>query len=149
MNLSQSQIDRINTILEEEVPIKNWPIKGNKVWALNIYGSLTEFVWESLMKSSMKLSRIYQTEEAAQYAFDKQELLYELQIFANNINNGWEPDFYNNNESKFFIYYDYNYNEYSINTRWSECLFNQIWFKERNYTQNAIDKFGDRLELLK
>ena len=149
MSLSQNQIDRINTILKEEVPIKNWPIKGDKVWALNIYGSLTEFVWELLMKSSMKLSRIYQTEEEAQYAFDKQELLYDLQIFANNINNGWEPDFYNEDESKFFIYYDYSDNEYSINARWNEGLLNQIWFKERNYAQNAIDKFIYRLELLK
>ena len=141
MSLTQNQIDRINAILEEvEAPVKKWPYEEKDVFAISTNG----IIYSEPHYKEMRLSKIYPTPASAQYAFDKQELLYELQAFADELNGDWIPDWNDVGEKKYIIYYNSNRSKFTVDYWMENQYLNQVWFKERKHAHTAIDKFAGR-----
>ena len=94
-----------------------------------------------------KIGNYYSTKEEAQKALDKQLLLQELKDFQMEIDEGWRPDWYDEDDLKFFILMS---GEGVIYTDYCSTLrhLNPVYFGSVVSAQAAIDHFGDRLKLL-
>lgn len=79
---------------------------------------------ESYMKKRAKEIRLYNL----------------LSNFAYQVNEGWEPDWENPLERKYYIFYDYEAHKCRIYSNNSWQLLNVIYFKSKELAQRAVDE---------
>ena len=85
-------------------------------------------------------------EEAEQYLKER-KLLFKLQQWAKEKNNGWEPDWEKDEGEKWYVYYKHV--EKSLNVTWGYNSTNFIklpYFKTEEIAQECIDLFGDEIK---
>lgn len=83
--------------------------------------------------------------EAEQYLKER-KLLFKLQQWAKEKNEGWEPDWEEDGEQKWYVYY--NHVEESLKVTWGYNSTNFIklpYFKTEEIAQQCIDLFGDEI----
>lgn len=86
------------------------------------------------------------TKEAAERHHEFLKMLRELEKFAVEHNEGWKPDYKNEDEQKWNISFFSRVLKPQIN--WMDQHHLTPCFKSRELAQKAIDTFGDRLKIL-
>lgn len=88
----------------------------------------------------------FKTKEEAEQYLKERKLLFKLQQWAKEKNNGWVPD-WEDTEYKYYIYYNHNEEEFGIG--WSTVTdnFKKLpYFKTQEIAQECIDIFGDEIK---
>lgn len=91
---------------------------------------------------------IFSTEEAAELEAKRRNLLTRFRAFRDECNDGWKPDF-SDDEEKYYLYYSIL--EECIDVGWIVlgCSFNIFgYFKNQEDAERAIELFGDEIKEL-
>lgn len=88
------------------------------------------------------------TEEEAEQFLKERKLLFKLHQWAKEKNEGWQPDWSNDDEEKYFItYIDCESIELSWKITWGTMNFTKLpYFKTSEITQECIKLFGDEIK---
>lgn len=85
-------------------------------------------------------------EEAEQYIKER-KLLFKLHQWAKLKNEGWEPDWSNGDEIKYYIFYDYYRKELHFSFKNSTSTIDKLpYFKSEKISEECIDMFGDEIK---
>jgi hypothetical protein len=120
------------------------PERGESYFYVTGSGTWSRAWWydDKIDNGRLAMDNVYRTEEEAQMASDKQKLLVELKRFAD-----FKPNWYDRN-IKHVLCYDHTNKKWE----WSYSNFVQwagaVHFRSEKRVQEAIDHFGDRLNLL-
>ena len=72
--------------------------------------------------------------------------MFKLHQYAKEKNEGWEPDWSNGDEIKYYIFYSNSDMYLKISSAFSLERFNKLpYFKTREITQECIELFGDEI----
>ena len=123
---------------------------GDEYWILHFDGTRAQEVWDShkLDKSAVLQNNAFKTQEAAILEADRRCLLSRFRAFRNECNDGWMPDF-SDDEEKYYLYYSIL--EECIDVGWIVlgCSFNIFgYFKNQEDAERAIELFGDEIKEL-
>ena len=133
-------------VVPEPVPVKvgRWkPKEGEDYWSFDPYNIVNKFCWKSYVAWLPKryaMGNVYQTEELALHAHDKQLLLVELQDYADKCNG--EED------GTLMYFYLINYNKFWGRNHTIGIIPGTVLFKNSSDVLSAIEHFGKRLDLL-
>ena len=126
--------------------------EGDEYWVLNGDGSVSKMEWDnhSIDWSVLMLGNAFKTSKEAILEADRRVLLYYFKMFRDKCNDGWKPDWTDEGEGHYFIYYDYDFEEMSVytdcGTEKSFHLFG--YFKYDFDAEEAIYFFGDEIKRL-
>lgn len=149
MTTKQELLDKIAELeakvqeLKDDKP-KGVPEMGREYWYLNSSTSSID-TWGSCTVDQARLKRgnVYLTEEAVIRADDKRILLKELRDFAD-----FEPDWSDEWQVKYYLVYDHMGEEWAASQDCTIALPCVQYFGTDARIQEAIEHFGDRLDLL-
>lgn len=126
--------------------------EGDEYWGLNSDGSVSRLVWDKdcIDQSVLMLGNAFKTSKEAILEADRRVLLHRFKMFRDKCNDGWKPDWTDDGEGHFYIYYDYDFEEMRVFT---DCgtengfhLFG--YFEYEEYCEKAIELFGDEIKRL-
>lgn len=121
------------------------PKSGELCWYLNLMGDVTSTFYHKNDSIYMH----YKTKEQAQEAHEKALFNYEVEMFIKEKNEGWEPDFENNNQEKYFLYYNFAYKTFKLSTAYCDKVTSTFkYFKSKEIREEILAKF-DNDKLLK
>ena len=89
----------------------------------------------------------FETKEEAERYLKERKLLFKLHQWAKFKNEGWEPDWEEDEGNKWYVYY--NHVEESLKVTWGYNSTNFIklpYFKSEKIAQECIDIFGDEIK---
>lgn len=87
----------------------------------------------------------FKTKAEAERSRKERSLLVKLRQFAEMKNDGWKPN-WEDDEYKFYLWYDSQYNELEAgNTRFSNRFNGLPYFRSDEIAQECIDLFGDEI----
>ena len=107
---------------------------------------ITNFVSSARDKDRYLRGFYFNTEEEAKQRLKEQRLLFKIKKWAEIHNEGWEPD-WSDDEEKWYVYY--NHVEERLNVTWgyNSTNFAKLpHFKTREIAQECIDLFGDEIK---
>nr|DAN48908.1 MAG TPA: hypothetical protein [Caudoviricetes sp.] len=107
---------------------------------------ITNFVSSARDKDRYLRGFYFNTEEEAKQRLKEQRLLFKIKKWAEIHNEGWEPD-WSDDEKKWYVYY--NHVEERLNVTWgyNSTNFAKLpYFKTREIAQECIDLFGDEIK---
>lgn len=124
--------------------------KDDEYWFMYSYGNIDCSIWFDSQEddSRLKLGNAFPTEEAAELEAKRINLLTRFRAFRDECNNGWKPDF-SDDEEKYYLYYSIL--EECIDVGWIVlgCSFNIFgYFKNQEDAERAIELFGDEIKEL-
>lgn len=130
----------------------NWEMKcpykvGDEHYCLQPSGDVFSGCWDGIEADNKYFSQgnIFTTEQAAELEAKRRNLLTRFRAFRDECNNGWKPDF-SDDEEKYYLYYSIL--EECIDVGWIVlgCSFNIFgYFKTREDAERAIELFGDEI----
>lgn len=90
----------------------------------------------------------FKTKKEAEQHLKEQRLLFKIKKWAEIHNEGWLPDWSDDDEEKYFItYIDCESIELSWETTWGTMKFTKLpYFKTSEITQECIKLFGDEIK---
>lgn len=89
---------------------------------------------------------LFYTEEEAQAVAKERKLLFKLHQWAKEKNDGWEPD-WEDEEKKYYIYYSYGKERLEVTWVYNATNFSKLpYFKSEEIAQECIDLFGDEIK---
>lgn len=98
-------------------------------------------------KNIFEIGEYFNTKEEAEQCLKERKLLFKLHQWAKEKNEGWEPDWSDYGEFKYYIKSYVEDEELWIN---SSCRCNSFtklpFFKSKEITQECIDLFGDEIK---
>lgn len=120
---------------------------GDEYFELNHRGSIIETTWNNhcVDEERFELGNVFLTREAAELEAKRRNLLTRFKAFRDECNDGWKPDF-SDDEEKYYLYYSIL--EECIDVGWIVlgCSFNIFgYFKNQEDAQRAIELFGDEI----
>lgn len=134
---------------EEEEP---WEMKcpykvGDEHYCLQPSGDVFSGCWDGIEADNKYFSQgnIFTTEQAAELEAKRRNLLTRFRAFRDECNDGWKPDF-SDDEEKYYLYYSIL--EECIDVGWIVlgCSFNIFgYFKNQEDAERAIELFGDEI----
>lgn len=109
---------------------------------------ITNFVSSARDKDRYFRGFYFNTEEEAKQHLKERRLLFKLHQWAKEKNEGWEPDWSNEDEEKYFItYINCESIELSWEITWGTMNFTKLpYFKTSEITQECIKLFGDEIK---
>mgnify|MGYP001743104504 CR=1 FL=1 len=151
--------ERLSKVLPDiEIPDEEedtWEMKcpyenGDTHYCIQPSGVVFSDCWEGIEADNGYFSQgnIFPTEEAAKLESKRRNLLTRFRAFRDECNDGWEPDF-SDDEEKYYLYYSIL--EECIDVGWIVlgCSFNVFgYFKNQEDAERAIELFGDEIEKL-
>ena len=112
-----------------------------------------EVNWTVFTKKSTQLlnaymnGNVFRTSKEAEQHLKERKLLFKLHQYAKEKNDGWELDWSNGDEEKYYIFYSNSDRYLKISSAFSLERFNKLpYFKTREITQECIDLFGDEIK---
>ena len=97
-------------------------------------------------KNYFEIGEYFNTEQEAEQYMKERKLLFKLQQWAKEKNDGWELD-WSNYDNKYVIYYNAKTGFLGINTyNWSNHISVLPTFKTRKIAQECIDLFGEEIK---
>lgn len=148
-NLSEEEKEQLMSLVEKANKPKTgrWkPKKAEKYWAMSIIAinGTTKICWNDneFDERSFAIGNVFKTEEEAKFALEKRKVESELQDIADELNDGWEPDFTNSAEQKYNIFYDYRSNTIVVDRNQTH-KFAVVYFKNETITEEAIKRIGE------
>lgn len=126
------------------------PEDGEKLYFIrDLYGTVSSKIFNINTMSDIKRFEnglYFETEEEAEQHLKEQRLLFKIKKWAEIHNEGWEPDWEEDEEKKWYVYY--NHVEKSLKVTWGYNSTNFIklpYFKTEEIAQACIDLFGDEI----
>jgi len=109
---------------------------------------ITNFVSSARDKDRYLRGFYFNTKEEAEQHLKERRLLFKLHQWAKLKNEGWEPDWSNDDEEKYFItYYKCESIELSWEISWGMKKFTKLpYFKTSEITQECIELFGEEIK---
>lgn len=142
----KAEIDRLENGWEMKYPFKN----GEHYFILCQDGDTFKDSWVNhiLDKNRFLQGNVFKTKEATELEVKRRNLLTRFRAFRDECNNGWEMDWKNHRNRKYFISFEASgklifFNSGTVN---QFCLFG--YFKNEQDVQRAIDLFGDEIKEL-
>lgn len=130
-----------------------YPSNGEIVYYINgIYLKVYDLAYYKIDNEARNMFEhgyIYYTREEAEHYLKERKLLFKIHQWAKEKNEGWEPDWSNEDEEKYFItHYSYESSgEFSWEITWGVHKFNKLpYFKSSEIVQECIDIFGDEIK---
>lgn len=99
-------------------------------------------------KNIFEIGEYFNTKEEAEQCLRERELLFKLRQWAKEKNDGWKPDWSNDDEEKYYITY---FKDKSLGVSW-EITWGMInftklpYFKTSEITQECIKLFGNEIK---
>ena len=123
---------------------------GDTHYCIQPSGDVFADCWECVEADNKYFSQgnIFPTEQAALLEAERRNLLTRFRAFRNECNDGWMPDF-SDDEEKYYLYYSIL--EECIDVGWIVlgCSFNIFgYFKNQEDAERAIELFGDEIKEL-
>lgn len=135
---------------EEDTWEMKYPYKeGEKYWALYDDGTVNLEAWLEYGNecNTFNQGNAFQTEQAAKLEAKRRNLLTRFRAFRDECNNGWKPDWSNENSCKYCLLLEGN--EFGAVRFYLDNMFNQFgYFKNKNDALKAIELFGDEIKEL-
>ena len=135
--------------LKEQGVIDIWPkYYGDNYYSVASNNSIMECVWANheMDKARKAAHNIFRTKEEAQAKADWRQMTDDLWAYAKEVNGGWEADWGDVSIMKYSI----NFYKESIDAeKWVNYNFGTPAFKSKALAQQAINHFGDRLNILR
>ena len=89
----------------------------------------------------------FETKEEAERHLKERKLLFKLQQWAKEKNDGWEPDWEDTGMDKWNIYFNHGYKGLAeMSIRIQEDFFKLPYFKSEEIAQECIELFGDEIK---
>lgn len=130
-NILDDTQDIVNELKQKPQPIKWYPVHYEK----HVYAHVDSKV------NGRTCGFQYPNHESALQA-EEQIIQYSRMLkFAFECNNGWEPDWYDLREQKWFVYYHHNSYSISSSTRWH--IPTGIYFKHREDAQKLANMLNN------
>lgn len=98
-------------------------------------------------KNYFKMGEYFNTEDEAEQHLKECKLLFKLHQWAKLKNDGWKPDWEEDEEKKWYVYY--NHVEERLKVIWGYNSTNFIklpYFKTEEIAQACIDEFGEEIK---
>lgn len=111
---------------------------------------VTSVLYDAIDKADKRIFEhglYFNTEQEAEQHLKERKLLFKLQQWAKEKNEGWEPDWEEDEEKKWYVYY--NHVEKSLKVTWGYNSTNFIklpYFKTEEIAQACIDLFGEEIK---
>lgn len=136
-----------------EIPDEDtWEMKctyerGDTHYCIQPSGDVFADCWEGIEADNKYFSQgnVFPTEEAAELEVERRNLLTRFRAFRDECNEGWKPDF-SDDEEKYYLYYSIL--EECIDVGWIVlgCSFNIFgYFKTESDARKSIKLFGDEI----
>lgn len=99
-------------------------------------------------KSMFEMGEYFKTKKEAEQYLRECKLLFRIKQWAKEKNDGWEPDWEDDDEEKYFItYFKNNSIDLSWEITWGMINFTKLpYFKTVEITQECIELFGDEIK---
>ena len=108
---------------------------------------ITNFISSARDKDRYLRGFYFNTEEEAKQHLKERRLLFKLQQWAKEKNDGWKPDWEDTDESKYNLRYDcYDSEIKSTITFGRDEITKLPYFKTKEIAQECIDLFGDEIK---
>lgn len=108
---------------------------------------ITNFVSSARDKDRYLRGFYFNTEEEAKQHLKERRLLFKLQQWAKEKNDGWEPDWEDTGMDKWNIYFNHGYKGLAeMSIRIQEDFFKLPYFKSEEIAQECIELFGDEIK---
>lgn len=89
----------------------------------------------------------FNTREELEQHLKERKLLFKLHQWAKLKNDGWEPDWKDVLQKKYYIFYDYYRKELCYSFKNSTSTLDKLpYFKSRKIAQECVDLFGDEIK---
>ena len=136
----------------DELPKINWfqPKEDDVYYRVSVYGSVSKDFYESTYDFDIVKSQlVFKTEEEAiKQSIINKATVRVLKRIAE-LNEGWLPNWEDNDESKYLIYYHHNYNRLARNSyTFIKHLDDRLYLKNNELSQQLINEMEDELLLM-
>lgn len=125
--------------------------EGDEIYHIDEYGNVNSGNWgnHAWIDGSFSQGHIFRTKQEAETEANKRNLLTRFSAFKNECNDGWEADFKNFSERKYFIVYGGGSENIFITCKNEYDYFNLFgYFKSESDARKAIELFGDEIKEL-
>lgn len=143
-----------NKIEEAQSKLKTLKIGSKEFYYLNIFGEIAKVEAdnynEDVIKQMQQQGNTFKNRDEAEKERDRRELLYEFNQFRDECNDGWEPNWKDCEEPKFYIAFNFAGNK-GLTTSYMHTLKTFVtfgYFNDFRACMDAIAKFGDRIKKL-
>ena len=114
-------------------------------------GEVLESDWQDTPSEfeSFMFGNVFETEEEARFERDKRLLLIQFQNYRDKCNGDWKPDWKNQNEDKYYIYYNFKDGNLGVTFTSEATAFTPLgYFKKLKDIYDALDMFKDDIKRL-
>ena len=123
--------------------------EGEDVCFVDQFGNIQCCEWGEQAWSDIAFiqGHIFKTENEAKLEAKRRNLLQRFKLFRDECNNGWKPDWKNENSCKYCLLFEEN--EFGAVRFYLDNMFNQFgYFKNKNDALKAIELYGDEIKAL-
>lgn len=144
-----SKLEKVDK--EEKKPfLVELPEDGERLYFIdNVQSTISSKIFDISNMNDVKRFEnglFFETKEEAEQHLKERKLLFKLQQYAKEKNKGWDPDWSNGDEVKYYIFYSNSDMYLKISSAFSLERFNKLpYFKTREIAQECIDIFGDEI----
>jgi len=124
---------------------------GDIYWWICRDGDVIESDWKDAPSEfdSFIFGNVFETEEEARFERDKRLFLIQFTNFRNKRNGDWKPDWKNQNEDKWYIYYNFKYSNFGVSNTDVATAFTPLgYFKKLEDALSALKMFKDDIKRL-
>lgn len=143
----QKKYEELGAEIEALKEQNEWPQEGDVYHYINSVNEVDWSVYDAVNWSKIVKAahNIFHTKEEAQAKADWRQMTDDLWAYTKKVNGGWEPDWTNENENKEAVVFY----QSKVAIIWTRTNYNTPTFKSEALAQQAIDHFGDRLNILR
>lgn len=139
----------MNQFKEEEFELWDKPKIGNEYFYISSRRIMQDkWLDMDIDNDRLEFGNVFETEEEAIKERDRLKTWRRLKQYAKKVNEGWEPDWEDEYETKYYHYYKYSEHKWYIFGTTQTHAPNEVVFKERKLAQQAIDYFDNELDNL-
>ena len=145
-----SKLEKVDK--EEKKPfLVELPEDGERLYFIdNVQSTISSKIFDINNMNDVKRFEnglFFETKEEAEHYLKERKLLFKLHQYAKEKNDGWEPDWSDSGENKYYIFYGHSGNKFEVSSAVISDNFKKLpYFKSREIAQECIDEFGDEIK---
>lgn len=123
--------------------------EGEDIWFVDQFGNIQWGRWGKQAWSDVAFTQghIFKTDKGARLEAQRRNLLQRFKMFRDKCNDGWEPDWKNENSCKYCLLFEGN--EFSVVRFYLDNMFNHFgYFQNERDAKQAIEIFGEEIKAL-
>lgn len=143
------RLSEIDKMIESLANAQWFLEEGENIWFVDQFGNIQLARWGNQAWSDIAFTQghIFETEKEARLEAQRRNLLQRFKMFRDKCNDGWKPDWKNENSCKYCLLFEAN--EFSAVRFYLDNMFNQFgYFKNKNDALKAIELYGDEIKAL-